>query len=829
LAQALESKAPGSEVRITVLSNNMQKVGGERVLEPEKALLLGPVKVIPQEYPNIRCKSIDVLLPQSDSAIEELIDDLLADLPVFENNQIAYRSGERWERAFAAMTQSQQMQRSARLKEKGVYLITGGLGGVGLTLAEKLAREAHAKLILTCRSVFPERAEWEQWAASHGEQDERTQIIRKLQAMEQMGAEILVISADVAERGAMHAALQRAEKHFGQVCGVVHAAGVPGGGIIQLKTAELAEAVLKAKVQGTLVLHSLFQDRQLDFFILCSSINSIIGGFGQSDYSAANAFCDAFALANFQSRGCYTVSINWDRWNEVGMAARTFSAEALGLPRFIQQGAANGDDGHMLLGPVVVETRDRQVHVAEFGPERQWVLSEHRIAERPIVPGTTYLEMARAAFARHAENNPVSIRQVVFPAPLIVNEGEKRNVLTVLQRTGESFSFRVASKAGENGHAAEQWEEHARGEVAIANGSSPERQTYDLAQLFRDFVTRGPVAVSGADHTPHRKFIVTGPRWDVLKKVYVGERQSLAELELAASFAGDLDHYWLHPAVLDVATGFVHFLAEGDYLPLAYERITIWASLPRRIFSYLRLQTDLAKTSDVITSDISILDESGSELVRIEGFSMKRVREDWVAQGQKTTSAQTVERDLLRSITVGMSPQQGAEVFHRILTQGRSPQVIVSVRDLNEAMKETAAFDRTRLLAELEGLTSEQSTHARPELSSTFAEPADELEQRIAAIWQRVLGVDRVGIYDNFFELGGTSLNGVQLVAILKKELNVDIPTVSIFEAPTVAALTRYLRPGAGQAAFERVQSRAEKKKQALGMNQRLRAGAGSD
>ena len=106
------------------------------------------------------------------------------------------------------------------------------------------------------------------------------------------------------------------------------------------------------------------------------------------------------------------------------MAARTFSAEALGLPRFIQQGAANGNDGHMLLGSMVAETGDKQVHVAEFGPERQWVLSEHKIAERPIVPGTTYLEMVRAAFAGHAENNPVSIRQVVFPAPLILNEGE---------------------------------------------------------------------------------------------------------------------------------------------------------------------------------------------------------------------------------------------------------------------------------------------------------------------------------------------------------------------------------------------------------------------
>jgi amino acid adenylation domain-containing protein len=832
LAQALETRVSESGIRINVLSNNMQKIGGEHVLQPEKAMLLGPVAVIPQEYPAVTCKSIDFLLPEFAVATENLIDDLLVEFGTPSDKQVAYRAGERWTRTFSPLPSSPKSELSVRLKDKGVYLITGGLGGVGLTFAEKLAREARAKLILTGRSDFPEKSDWGKWVVSDGEQDERTQIIQKLQAIEQIGAEILVVSADVADRDAMQTGLLKAEEHFGAIQGVIHAAGVPGAGIIQLKTPEMADAVLRPKVQGTLVLHSLLKNRRLDFFVLCSSINSIIGGFGQSDYSAANAFCDAFAQANFKHRGCYTVSINWDRWNEVGMAAKKFSGETWGLPRFVQQKtAANGHGAaDMLLGTAVVETHEKKVHVAEFSPERQWVLSEHRIADRPMVPGTTYLEMARAAFARHAENHPVSIQQAVFPIPLIVNEGETRNVLTILAKTGETFSFRVVSKAGEHGVARTQWEEHARGEIAIANGTGKERQNYDLPQLLRNFETKGTVKTDSANRTPHHKFIATGPRWNVLRKLYVMGGQSFAELDLGERYAEDLAQYWLHPAMLDVATGFVHFLSEGDYLPLAYERITIWAPLPKEIFSYLRLRDDLKKESEVITSDISILDGSGSELVKIEGFSMKRVKEGAIALWQKPAShTESIEQGLQRNFTAGMSPKQGAEVFLRILTQGRTPQVTVSTRDLDEAMQEAVAFNRTRLLEELESLNSQQSTHERPAVSSSYMEPGDEVERRIAAIWQRVLGIDRVGIYDNFFELGGTSLNGVQLVAALKKELNVDIPLVSIFEASTVAALTKYLRPGSDRAVFERVQNRTERKKQVLAVNQRLRAGAGRE
>jgi acyl carrier protein len=124
------------------------------------------------------------------------------------------------------------------------------------------------------------------------------------------------------------------------------------------------------------------------------------------------------------------------------------------------------------------------------------------------------------------------------------------------------------------------------------------------------------------------------------------------------------------------------------------------------------------------------------------------------------------------------------------------------------------AFGRERLAERLE-TPAATAIHARPEVATAYAPPTDDLERQVAAVWELVLGIERVGIHDNFFELGGTSLSGIQLVTELKKQLGVDVPTVSIFQAPTVSALVRYLMPPQRTASeFERSRSRAEKKKQ---------------
>ncbi|MDF5729622.1 MAG: KR domain-containing protein, partial [Rhizonema sp. PD38] len=113
--------------------------------------------------------------------------------------------------------------------------------------------------------------------------------------------------------------LKQVNHQFGQIHGVIHAAAVYGGGMIQLTTKEAAASALAPKVRGTRVLEAIFKDTELDFFVLCSSISSFLGTPGMMDYTAENAFFDAFSHYS-ASTDTVTRSINWGLWNGLGMA-----------------------------------------------------------------------------------------------------------------------------------------------------------------------------------------------------------------------------------------------------------------------------------------------------------------------------------------------------------------------------------------------------------------------------------------------------------------------------------------------------------------------------
>jgi NAD(P)-dependent dehydrogenase (short-subunit alcohol dehydrogenase family) len=210
-----------------------------------------------------------------------------------------------------------------RLQQHGVYLITGGLGGVGLTLAEYLARAVGARLVLTGRHGLPDKTEWAKYVASHGDDDRTSRQIHVVDALERAGAEVMVAAVDVSNVAQMRALVEEIRRKYGRLDGVIHAAGVPGGGVIQLKTTEAAAQVLAPKVGGTQAVSQAVAGVDLDFFILCSSSISIFGGGGQVDYCAANAYLDAFAHEYTRRTGTYTVAINWDAWQGVGMAVNT--------------------------------------------------------------------------------------------------------------------------------------------------------------------------------------------------------------------------------------------------------------------------------------------------------------------------------------------------------------------------------------------------------------------------------------------------------------------------------------------------------------------------
>lgn len=322
LAQAVANVGIKSEIELAVITNNIHRIASEACFGLERATVLGPARVIPQEYPNIKSRVIDLDIHDSRDL---LFDCVLAELGQESKNSLAVLRGhDRWIQSYSPVPLPPSS--TANIREGATYLLTGGLGGMALEIADRISDSANVNIVLLGRSAFPDRTEWTRWQES---ENEITPKIRRILAIEAKGSRVLVLQADVADESQLLSALHRAEAEFGPIRGVIHAAGLPGGGMIQLKTPDAAEAVLRPKVAGTILLGKLLADRDLDFMLLCSSLSGPVGGVGHVDYCAANAFMGVWAQAHRHSSQSPIICVDWNAWQNVGMAAHVRMPELL--------------------------------------------------------------------------------------------------------------------------------------------------------------------------------------------------------------------------------------------------------------------------------------------------------------------------------------------------------------------------------------------------------------------------------------------------------------------------------------------------------------------
>lgn len=333
LAQAIGEHLPSAPIDLCVVTDDTHDITGSESIVPCKSLLLGFVRVVGLEYPQIRCRNIDVSVrgaQRGADLIGALSDELAA--PMAGAAVVALRGAHRWVRCIAALPLPKAAAAaSATIRERGVYLITGGLGKIGLTLATHLAETAQARLVLVSRTEMPPQQQWRRIAQAEGESSHLGRITRQLVTLLDLGSEVIVAHADVAAPLAMRQLVADAERAFGTIDGVIHSAGLLGDGAMQTKTAAQINEVLRAKVAGTLVLDSIFAAHRLDFLMLFSSLSALKPGFGQLAYCAANTFIDAFC----QMRTAYPIRcISWDVWKGSGMA---YDAAAPALLEQIKQ------------------------------------------------------------------------------------------------------------------------------------------------------------------------------------------------------------------------------------------------------------------------------------------------------------------------------------------------------------------------------------------------------------------------------------------------------------------------------------------------------------
>jgi acyl transferase domain-containing protein/acyl carrier protein len=824
LAQALGAVQATTPVELQVLTSQVFQVTGDETLCPEKATLLGPCLVIGQEYPNVKCRLIDVPLPTPGSAEEgRLVGHLLAEVESGARDTVtAWRGRHRWTRTHEPVRLEAREGRSPRLRPGGVYLITGGLGGIGLVLAEDVARQAGgARLVLLGRKALPERSRWSALLASEGDSP-TARALRRIRELERHGAEVMTVAADVTDRARMAEVLADVRARFGAVHGVIHAAGVPAGGALQLKTDEVARRVLAPKVRGTLVLDELLEGQPLDFVVYCASRTSVLGGFGQADYVAANAFQDAWAHHKARTSSTFTVAIDWCSWREVGMLA---SAAARAAPRAAEAPPApapvTGEPvalGHPLLAKRMPSAPGHEVYETVLRVETHWVLDDHRILGNPVIAGTTYLEMVRAAFAERMRQRQqdLEISDVYFLTPLSVRLGDQRVALLELTDEGaEGWSFQVSSLGTEGTGLIR----HVMGRARLVP-TAPERR-HDLAALTAACAKVKEFTDEDSHDEDH------GPRWQCVRRVRWGEQQVLATLELPAEFASDLEVMKLHPSMLDksIGTGRDFILGAVPYMPYSYKRLVVRHPFTRRIHVHTRSRGEASNRGETPSFDIRILDDTGRELVEITEFSLKRVNDVGAmyknlasrdaapatapapsapkAPAPAATTGENVFQQILRQEAI--SPEEGVELFRRVLASADMPQLVVSTRDLEALLARGLVHTAPTKVAEEEVAVEAESdtapqraTRPRPELPVPYQAPQTPMQEKLGEILREVLGLERVGLHDNFFDLGGDSVMAIQIVSRIKRKLGKEIAVVQLFEAPTLGALATLLGGSAG-------------------------------
>ncbi len=348
LVRALADAEASNGLRIFAVTEGVHDVTGAESICAEKATVLGAVRVIDHEFTKVSCRNVDFSADDLQRRAPDAVDALIREIDgaaadTDSDAVVAYRNGRRWVESFSPVRLVEPKGDStARLRERGTYLVTGGLTGVGLVLANCLAEWCHANLVLVGRTPLPDRSEWAEYLRGDGNDESVSRRIRAVQSLEASGAQVMACAADVSDPVEMQKVLKDARTHFGPIHGVVHAAGVTAGGLMAIQSPDRPWFSFGPKLMGARVLERSLSQERLDFFVVCSSLNTVIGVPGVADYSAANAYLDAFARCHAASTGRFCVSVNWSRWREVGMAV-----EAAGAPLPEGQGISNQEGGEV--------------------------------------------------------------------------------------------------------------------------------------------------------------------------------------------------------------------------------------------------------------------------------------------------------------------------------------------------------------------------------------------------------------------------------------------------------------------------------------------------
>ncbi|TNH27982.1 SDR family NAD(P)-dependent oxidoreductase [Micromonospora orduensis] len=759
----LVSRTPGvaEGTRIVVLTRQAVDISGAEGVRPEHALLPPLVRTIADEDRRLTVRLIDLGGRVTD-------DDLAGELADQDGSPVvALRGDLRWvpaERRLEVVAGA-----APTIRRNGVYLITGGGGGLGIEVARGLARTGQQPiLVLVGRTgSVPD------------------DVVDELGAL---GATVRAHGCDITDTAALGRLVDEVTQRWGPVNGVLHLAGRIGSGTIQFTGAADSEATFAPKMAGALSIETVFAGRQrLDFLVCFSSRAALEGQVGGADYAAANAYLDTF-VRDTPLAADRLLSIDWPAWHGVGMAAG-------GMLRSAGRAPAR---------------RWQTVLSAENDP----VTDEHRLGTVPVVPGTRHLDLVVEAFRAEildGAEEPVRLTDVVFQRMLELTS--PRRVEVAFNPEGESWAFSVSS-APPTTSSPTDVQTHVRGRIAAwrpdPDATAPRR--VDLPALRATLTEHRPLPPFGSD----RQAFTLGPRWRTYHQVQAdpaGDNQLLI-LALPEDYQDEARRHAVHPTLMDAATTSVRDLDRDDiHVPFMYRSAVVHGRLPGRILSHIRRRPDAPANS--IVADLDVLDEDGTVLVEVRGFTMRRAVDPAALVSPRGTD-ETAE-------SVGIPPEVGVDLLMALLT-ARTPRQVAVLRFRGgrpEPSSSDAGTTQVRQVAPAPRPVSvprppvsangrhEPSTMAAPAVpvpppmptaDPTPAPGTVELADQVRELWTAATGVADLSDDQDFFALGGDSLIAVELMSQVRDRFGVDLSIGAIFDYSTLGSFTEELRRlGAGR------------------------------
>ncbi len=745
---------------LLVLTCRSADITGAEPIAPASAALHGFVRSVASEEPQLSCRLIDVT-PRPDERA------LAAEIVRWrDGGVVAVRGSRRWEQVSVPFHPTAAAA-APPIRRHGSYLITGGLGGLGWATARALASTGlRPRLILLGRTGIPDDSS-----------DHRSERLRaEVQGLESLGAQVRVIACDVTDKRALSRALDICAARYGPVNGVLHLAGIAGGGLARQRGRDAAAAVLGPKIVGTMLLAEVVgsQSAPLDFFACFSSRAAVDGLAGSADYAAANAFQDAYAQV-MRRAGIPALSINWPSWAQVGMAAEHGVSTWFG----------------------------------QADPDTCALLDEHRVDGVPVLPGTGHIDMVVRAFRElTGHSGPVRLKDIVF----------HRVLAAPTARAVEIRLFPDGRFESRSRPAAEPTAPPLRHATGVITRTRLRPRTTDLDAL------RALMSDPAADdeETGPRVFSL-GPRWNNNPRSWTlpgGDRsQLLLELELAGELADEAGQYALHPTLLDSATSAVRGPGDGPYLPFLYAELKVTASLPARLFAHLRRRGDVG---GILTADVDLIAPDGRVLAEVTGFSMRKIDREAVIRAAAASARgdavdDPADPDDVSTSQPGIAPRDGGRLLLCLLGSDHPGQVAVEPGGRPAPASQTghstpsapshapgggplatpaAAANGHKQTAGGAGpaANGHGPAPAGPPAAETSSSGNGEtgsraLEARLQAAWADAIGVPELDVSADFFDLGGTSLSGVGMMTKIREAFGVDLPIATLFDYPTVTSM----------------------------------------